>query len=286
MALYALKEDDLISAWDADKKTVYRCLECFQAVKVRRGRRRFPHFYHITSSPSCRLYSKSEDHLLLQLQVQRLLPKGEASLEKPLLTINRVADVLWEQRRLVFEIQCSLLSEAEARSRTLEYKTAGYDIIWILDDRIFNRRQLRPAEFFLRRHSCYFASVQRSSPSYIYDQFEIFHGQKRIKKGRKIPIDLTTPYPLQAPEWPKELPEQIEQRIQNTLWFFRKDLIHRALLSQKFPSFKRHLQYWRMLEIHLKHPPHSLYWVRKALKLFIGTPYLALLDFLLEKVNA
>src|SRR3989344_8234682 len=224
MALYAVDDTDLISAWDAEKKAVYRCLECFRPVKLRKGKNRLPHFFHLSLSPSCRLYSKSEDHLLLQLQLQKSFPHGEIQMEKPLLRINRVADLVWDKKKIAFEIQCSSLYKAEAASRIKEYKTAGYEIVWILDDRIFNKRQLRPAEEFLRNHLAFFASFRRFSPSHIYDQFEIFLEGKRIKKGKGFAIDLSKAHPLMPNSWPSELPSQIVKRIPNSLWYFEKDL--------------------------------------------------------------
>src|SRR3989338_3811318 len=200
MALYAIEEDDLISAWDAEKGAVYGCLECFGPVKVRKGGGRAPHFYHLNTSPSCRLYSKGEDHLILQLEIQKKFPAGEIEIEKPLIAINRVADLVWERKKIVFEIQCSRLYEAEAEARIKEYKNGGYDIVWILDDRIFNKRTLRPSEKLLRTRPCYFASLKRSSTSYFYDQFEIFHKGKRVKKGKQLLIDFNRIHPLPKTE--------------------------------------------------------------------------------------
>jgi competence protein CoiA len=206
-------------------------------------------------------------------------------MEKPLLTINRVADLLWEKKKLVFEIQCSTLYEAEAEARIKEYRNGGYEIAWILDDRIFNKHRLRPAEKFLRRHLAYFASVRRSAPSYFYDQFEIFHGEKRIKKGREIAIHLQHIQPLPSVRWPAELPSQIENRIPNSPWYFERDLIHRTLLSQRYPSYKLSLQNWRALEIHLQKVHRQPNVFKRFYVRFIRDPYLAFLDALLRRVN-
>jgi competence protein CoiA len=219
------------------------------------------------------------------LQIQKILTPGEIQMERPLPTINRVADLLWERKKLVFEIQCSSIYEGEAASRIKEYRNAGYEIAWILDDRIFNKRRLRPAEKFLRSHLAYFASLQRSSPSYIYDQFEIFHDEQRIKKGREMRINLQHLHPLPPIQWPAELPSQIENRIPNSRWYCEKDLIHRTLLSRRYPSYRLSLQNWRSLEIQLKKARRRPSWLHRFFVHFIRNPYLALLDELLKRVN-
>jgi competence protein CoiA len=283
MAFFALDEEESVSSWDADPRKIYRCIECAAPVKVRRGKTRIPHFYHLRNAPSCRLYSKSEDHLLLQLQIQKLLPKGKALMEQPIPSINRVSDLLWEEKKIAFEIQCSTLLEAEAEARMREYKSAGYDVVWILDDRVFNKRLLRPAEEFLRRRLCFFASFNRMALSLFYDQFEIFQRHQRVKKGTRITIDLQNVYTPSQPKWPPQLPLQIERRIENCSRFFARDLLHRALLSNKFPTFVVSLQNWRMLEARFQEEKKEKNRIKEFLRRWIFEPYLALLDEVLKR---
>ena len=285
MAFFAIGEDDSVSAWDAEQGGAYWCLECLAPVKVRRGKNRFPHFYHLSSSPSCRLYSKSEDHLLLQLQLQKQLPEGNTRMEQPIPSINRVSDLLWEKEKIAFEIQCSAIGEAEAQARGREYKTAGYDVVWILDDRIFNKRQLRPSEEFLRCRLCYFASFRRSAFSLFYDQFEIFQDHRRIKKGGKVPVDFRNVHPLLPHRWPAELPSQIEKRIPNCSRYFDGDLLHRALLSPCVPSLARSLQNWRYLEIQLRKENEKTGVWKRFFHRWVYDPYAALLSALLRRMN-
>src|SRR5690348_8116797 len=107
MALYASDGDDYIFAADAAPGGSYRCLDCLAPVKARRGANRIPHFYHLQRSPRCHLYSKSEDHLILQLQLQKLLNCDTAQIERPFFPIHRIADILWDKEKIAFEIQCS-----------------------------------------------------------------------------------------------------------------------------------------------------------------------------------
>src|SRR5438128_1692203 len=129
MAHYAYDIDDLIYSADAEPGKVYWCLDCYGPVKRRRGKGYFPHFYHISPSPRCRLYSKTEDHLLAQLQLQKKFPQGILQIERPFLTINRVADICWEKEKIVFEIQCSLIKPLEAEERIRDYRALGYEVV-------------------------------------------------------------------------------------------------------------------------------------------------------------
>ncbi len=151
----------LFFAADAKPGGSYQCLECGSPVKVRRGKNRVPHFYHLQKSSRCRLYSKSEDHLVLQLELQKLLSKKSAKIESPIPDIHRISDLLWEKEKIAFEIQCSSLPLSEAEERVRDYKRVGYEIVWLLDDRIFNRRTVRSAEVFLRTQTCYYFSFQK-----------------------------------------------------------------------------------------------------------------------------
>ncbi len=278
MAFCAVDEDKPISAWDADPAKTYFCIECFAPVKVRRGPKRFPHFYHLANAPSCRLYSKSEDHLLLQLQLQKQLPKGEALLEQPISSISRISDLLWEKEKISFEIQCSQIEQVEVETRTREYRKAGYDIVWVLDDRIFNKRQLRPSEEFLRTQHCYFASFSRQTPSYFYDQFEIFRNQKRVKKGKKFTLQMDKVHKIPADQWPERLPRQIERRRLHCTRYFEQDLFHRTFLSKMIPAFAAALENWRVMELHQQHSRIHMHWLKKFLIRWVLNPYLAFLQ--------
>jgi competence protein CoiA len=241
MALFAKDENFLIDAWDAEKKKVYKCAECGSKVRLRRVFSKFPHFYHLAKSPSCRLYSKSERHLLIQLNIQKLLPKGESVLEKPFPTIHRIGDLVWEKHKIVFEVQCSPISEKEANSRKIEYGALGYEIVWILDDKLFNQKQLRPAEKFLRSNLSYFVYYEKNI---FYDQLELFSNQRRIKKGAKEIISLAKikKGPKEIPSFP--IPKQIQERLIKNSHYFGRDLIDQI----DNPQRKHILIFWKCLE--------------------------------------
>ena len=252
MALYALEDEIPISAFEAENFKSYQCCECRQRVRVRRGKNiRTPHFYHLTSSPTCRLYSKSQDHLLAQLALQKILPKGEAVLEKSFFRILRVADVVWEPKKIIFEIQCSSITPKEIENRIHEYGMYGYQIIWILDDRIFNKKILTKAEFFLRDSSRYFAKLRNQPSPIFYDQFEVFRGHQRVKKGPKLKIYPQILFPLTNQKDQincEKHPQLIVNRSQKANFYFKGDLLYLAFLSKRITKLAVSMQNLIFLE--------------------------------------
>lgn len=261
MALYALDGDRLVYAAEAEEKKIYRCRGCSSPVRVRRGPFRVPHYFHQTRAPTCRLYSKSEDHLLAQLAIQALLPPGEGVIEHPLLDIHRISDLFWAPHRISFEIQCSLLTVAEVEKRERDYSTAGYQVVWILDDRLYNRRRLRPAEARMRSSPSYYATLRRQTAPVFYDQFEIFSQNQRLAKGHRLRVHLNRPRFLDVPQWNVEdLPTQLHAKA-NTL-YFEGDLVHKALLAQSIQPLAFSMQNLKALETkfeeQIKAPPSLL----------------------------
>lgn len=285
MALYASDGDSYIFARDAAPNGSYSCLECSLPVKPRRSKCRVPHFYHLKKSPQCHLYSKSEDHLILQLQIQKILADETALIEHRLPSIHRIGDLIWEKERIVFEIQCSPISISEAQSRMTDYGKIGYRIVWLLDDRIFNRRFVRPVEQFLRSQSCYFFTFNRSVLSYFYDQMEIVIKNKRLRKGAPLWIDLAKPYAKPFLEWPHNLPNQIQERIVRIDRYFRGDIIYRMFQAAHQPSIACNFEKWRKLEIELKKVNHSPGKISVFFKHHFTRRYIQILDWLIDRIN-
>lgn len=129
---------------------------------------------------------KSLAHLQIQLHLKSLLPGSV--LEKPFPTTGRIADVYWEEKKLVFEVQCSPLSLQEAEQRCRDYLTEQVIPVWILYTQKFNGTYLSAAERFLRTGLCYFSDGAR-----IYDQFEVVAEKRRLFHGPPLPVDLSCP---------------------------------------------------------------------------------------------
>ena len=282
MSLYAYEEDLLLYAAEAEPRRVYACAGCGGKVRVRKGPSRVPHFYHLSRAPACRLYSKSEDHLLAQLALQKILPAGEAVLEKPFPEILRIADVAWEKRKIIFEIQCSLVSPKEVEQRIDDYKNMGYQIVWILDDRIFNRRKVRPAERLLRVNACYYATLRKGLP-FFYDQFELFYQETRVKRGYSLKVQIGRPLLLPPFNWEKErFPSQILQKTERTNLYFLGDLIYKALLSETNPAVAFSMQNLCALERFYAKEIRRESLVKKIVTRLILEPWGRLVLFLLK----
>ncbi len=128
-----------------------------------------------------------QTHLRIQKQIQALLPPNEAFLERRFPQIGRIADLVWEPRKLIFEVQCSPITLKEVKQRKKDYESCGYRLIWILHDKRFNRRWPTPAEIFLREGACYF-----TNGTHFYDQEEIIKGRQRTMRGTPLPISLVS----------------------------------------------------------------------------------------------
>lgn len=286
MALYASDEDGHIFAADAAPGMIYWCLECSGRVKVRRGKDRFPHFYHLSRSPLCRLYSKSDDHLLVQLHLQKVLSLEMTQMERSIPSIQRISDLCWEKEKIAFEIQCSSIELSEARKRVLDYTQAGYRIVWLLDDRVFNQRAIRTAEKFLRTQICYFFSFQKKiGVSQFYDQMEIMIERKRLQKGAPLRIDLSKPCAKPSLDWPIDLPIQIQERIHRSDLYFQGDLLHKVIQSTILPAISIYFSRWRKLEEELfaLHRPLSR-WCQ-FLEIYMIRPYHKILNWLIRNTS-
>lgn len=272
MSLYAVDQDDLIHADDAHLGKIYRCLNCFGPVKMRRRKWKFSHFYHVQKAPACRFYSKSEGHLAAQVELQRLFPKGALQMERSFTQIHRIADACWEKEKIVFEVQCSQITEKEAQMRIHDYLSIGYDVVWLLDDKRYNKRVLRPAEEFLRSRSAYFLSIGEMA---VYDQFEGFSEGRRVWKGKSLPVDLRQVRNALKTEFCKELyPKQIVPLRVNR--HFYGDRLSRALQfpqviypAQGIPSVIN-----KLARVSLKKQSRLILWFKK----YIGRPYLRWLE--------
>jgi len=131
--------------------------------------------------------------LSLQLSLAEQIPFGEGCVERPFPEIGRIADVTWETRKIVYEIQCSPLSVEEAQKRSEDYRAAGWQLIWILSDKTFNRKRLSAAEAYLRKETSYFSHWEKRGVKKIYDQGEILVGSRRLYQSPPIIV-----HPLQA----------------------------------------------------------------------------------------
>lgn len=212
-------------------------MECQHPVRARSGFFRQPHFYHIRKNSRCSQCAKSEVHLRIQLHLLWLLPKGEAEMEVPFLSISRIADIAWTVKKIIFEIQCSSISYREIKKRTLDYLSIGYQPVWILHDRIYNKEKLTSQEIFLQNHPHYFTNTTQPASVLIYDQLQIIHRNIRLYKGSKIPVHI---HRVMSSSDLCSFPIHLQKRNSNL--YFSNDLID---LGYKFPLL---LKQWKEKE--------------------------------------
>ena len=227
MQIYALDQDKPILASEADRKKSYLCPECREILRVRGGFQRQLHFYHIRLSSNCRQSQKSAIHLKIQEFLYHLLPRGDAQLERSFPQKGRIADVAWESNKIIFEIQCSPISMQEVKSRTEDYQSLGYEVVWILHDWRYNRRRLTAAELYLHKKNRYFTNLNSNGRGFIYDQLQFYNRGLRSFRGPPLKVDLSRPFRVQ-----RELRASIDER---TL-YFANDLLSNPSLNLDPPQ--------------------------------------------------
>jgi competence protein CoiA len=223
MQLIAWDQHGPIRAAHAEKHIDYCCPECGSLLRVRSGPHRQPHFYHLEANPACTQHRKSAEHLQAQLTLCALLPEGEGKLEHPFPSIGRIADVCWEERKIVFEIQYSPLPQEEAEARCTDYRSIGYEPVWILHDARFNKTKLSAAENYLRRSTCYFTNLTAHGEGIFYDQDDHCNGAIRIRKSPPLRVHLDQPKRVAH----ENLADRLRKRYRHWTLHFTGDCLDR-----------------------------------------------------------
>lgn len=236
MQLHALdQQGKLIHATQAHKKQDYTCLECGSLVRTRSGLHRQAHYFHVLPNRDCKQHEKGMIHIQLQQFLLNLLPEGDCQLECRMPEINRIADVAWFSKRIVFEIQYSPISERELSQRNRDYAQAGWNVVWILHDHSFNQQRLSAAEDALRHWPHYYTNMDEEGQGMIYDQFDQIKHGFRFHKMAPLPVNL-----LGYSEMDKSK-KQLNERAQHWPHYFEGDL---TWLSWHKPdsSYLKHAQ--------------------------------------------
>ena len=267
MQLIASDGRSHVSALRAEKGKDYVCPECGSLLRLKSGPSKQRHFFHPARSLRCRQSEKSLEHLHLQMRLEALTG-GEV--ECPFPAINRIADVAWHKRKIIFEIQCSPIALEEVKARNEDYRSAGYEVIWILHDKRFNRANVSASEHYLRSIPCYFTNCNRDGKGVVYDQFEVLKDSRRLFKGPSIAVDLLK---LASPPEisPDGLPNVLLRRLKSWKWHAENDLLGRFITA---PSKQ-------MLQIEARFLKEEL--VRLPWHKLLAGTYRSLLDFLLKK---
>ncbi len=287
MQLYALDENQQpISAQRAIKQQNYSCPECSSTVRVRSGIHRQPHFYHLQNQEHCRQNGKGMTHLQVQTYLLQHLPVGESRMEHRFPSISRIADIVWEPQKIVFEIQCSPISAEEVTNRCKDYKSLGYDVVWILHDRRFNQWRVSAAEMVLRSFPFYFTNMTAEGKGHVYDQYDIVHKGTRKKVLPPLPVDLSKRMSYQPIT--KNLPSSLVERVKNRGWYFEGDLIHTWETKHPGDYLDRLIEAESLYRewMHPQQVPKGiLSKIKFGLNRYIVHPYLVFFQILVEKAT-
>ncbi len=79
-------------------------------------------------------------------------------LEKKFPSINRTADVVLMEEKRVIEIQTSLIGIGQMLQRTEDYKSIGFEVVWLLHDRVFLLKPPPLVTRFFSSQKAYFFS--------------------------------------------------------------------------------------------------------------------------------
>ena len=152
---FTSNEGRLVSLLDEiSEKQTFTCPACHSPVRLRHGQIMRPHFAHV-SLKNCDFYSENEsdEHLQLKAALYQALSQSEnVTVEAVLPELHQVADVLVNDN-LALEVQCSRLSEKRLRERTTSYHKAGFNVLWLLGEKLWLGERLTP----LQRHFLYFS---------------------------------------------------------------------------------------------------------------------------------
>jgi competence protein CoiA len=191
MQLIALNEQgQRTHALEAQKKVRYACIECGNPVLLRGGLHKRLHFYHLDKG-TCRLGGRSEIHLALQSLLASLFNNDNCILERRFPEIQRIADVCVENKKWIFEIQCSPITDEEVQARNSAYHSMGYTVFWILHEQTFLQDIPKSAESFLQFRPHFYTDMGENGEGVIYDQKIQMPGKRQVREGARAPIDLT-----------------------------------------------------------------------------------------------
>lgn len=275
MQLFAFdSQNRLTPASAARKSTGYFCLECGGALRLRGGGRIKLHYFHLRQAENCRQSGKSMPHLQVQLYLQALFPEGVISLEKRFPRIGRVADVVWEEKRLVFEVQCSPLAAQEVRQRNADYAREGYRVVWILHERRFNRSRVSAAAEFLRGFPHYYTNMDAMGNGVVYDQLYSVQRGWRKRLTPSFRVRLSEPLDALAVE---ALPPLLRRKVAVWPLAFAGDAVdrysrgerHFACAEETCAGQSKAYGFWQS--------------VKQAGRRWVVRPYLILLELLLEE---
>ena len=285
MQLHALNlHKQLTAAVQAQRGQDYECLECHKRVRLRGGTHRQNHFYHLEPNRHCRLAGKSMAHLQTQYYIHNQLPLEEAALEYRFPQIKRIADVVWLPHKIVFEIQCSFISAEEIMQRNADYRSIGWQTVWILHDERFGKKKISVAEGLLHGSSHYFTNMNDVGIGVVYDRFNIIQGGMRKHSLNQLPIQIPKIKKLKHADSLTSL-QLTNRRLKQWAISFKGDLIDLTLHASDDPYVQSAMRLEELYSAAETSAKHINGWetVKDYTERWICRPYRLFLQILLER---
>ena len=157
-------------------KERFVCPGCKQAVVLKKGRVKIPHFAHRRAA--CDSFSEGEtrEHLHNKALMQRW---SGGQLEAYLPELQQRPDVLW--RRVAIEVQCSRLSLERLVERVVNYRKHGYVSWWLLGQQFVPKKHWHKLQ-----QGCSYFSEKLGTHLWTIQQGEIvlyYHVQQHFRYG-------------------------------------------------------------------------------------------------------
>ena len=123
----------------------YRCVYCQKPMYLRSGPKRRAHFAHETICDYQGSDAESEDHYQAKMLLANWLQNQgiQVEIEHGFLEIRRIADIyfVWDNKRVVIEIQKSSLSEEVFQQRTHDYESLQLTVFWVFIGDLVTKKQ-------------------------------------------------------------------------------------------------------------------------------------------------
>ncbi|MDN3504535.1 MAG: competence protein CoiA family protein [Rhabdochlamydiaceae bacterium] len=211
----------LISIEEAVKGIDYKCPECHTLLRFKKGVYYKPHFYHVNGQ-SCS--KNGAEHIAVQARIKKLIPS--AQLEKAFNQVQRIADVCYEEKKIIFEVQCSPITAEELLARNRDYEAMDYTVIWIFHTKRYNRGRLKPSEKIARNQLAYYTDITAGGKGQIFDMAGF--GRSFLAKREKYPVDLSRVKECSNIRAPKTLFKTLKKRLLQK-YYFSGDLLDLAI---------------------------------------------------------
>lgn len=135
---------NLVNALEKDvTKQAYTCPVCGGRLRLRQGQSIRTHFAHERLRDCIAIFeNESPEHLGNKEALYHWAKKdNQVALEYSLPEIQRIADVLVNEK-LALEVQCSPLSQKLLGDRSQGYRSQGYQVIWLLGEKLWLKERL------------------------------------------------------------------------------------------------------------------------------------------------